>query len=330
MRDADFRGIAAALGGEVVSASVLAGGFSHETCLVDLGVRKVVARFGGGDPVVEAGVMAAARRVVPVPEVLLVLPGAMVIEYVPGTVLSRVLGDGGLGGGLGRDDAVALGFEVGRVIAGIAGVSFGRPGFFVSGGLAGRGPASGGLASGGPASEGSAGGGLVVLEEVPWSRQLGVVAEECMGRVPGGRLDARTRAAWVRMCVEHAPVLEAVDGHARLVHADVNPKNILVSRDGPGWRVDSVLDWEFSYSGCSYGDAANMARFGDDHPDGFLDGFRDGFAAGQPADLPLAGDWERVGWVLDMFALSDLVTRPVGHVTADQAAERIRHLVSRG
>jgi hypothetical protein len=124
-----------------------------------------------------------------------------------------------------------------------------------------------------------------------------------------------------------APSLAAIDDFARLVHADMNPKNILVTRTRRGWRVDAVLDWEFSYSGCPYGDAANMARFGARYPAGFLSGFRAGFAGNQPADLPLARDWAYLGRVLDMFALSDLLTRPAGHPIADQAAEQIRRLV---
>jgi hypothetical protein len=73
-----------------------------------------------------------------------------------------------------------------------------------------------------------------------------------------------------------------------------------------------------------------MARFGDDYPAGFLDGFRTAFADHQPTDLPLVEDWAYLGRVLDMFALSDLVTRPVGHVIADQAALQIRRLVAEG
>jgi hypothetical protein len=94
--------------------------------------------------------------------------------------------------------------------------------------------------------------------------------------------------------------------------------------------VDAVLDWEFSYSGCPYGDAANMARFGADYPVGFLDGFRAAFAGHQPVGLVAAEDWNYLGRVLDMFALSDLVTRPVGHPTADQAAQQIRRWVTAG
>ncbi|MEV6596345.1 phosphotransferase [Actinoplanes sp. NPDC051346] len=308
MRTEEFHAIAAALGSRVVTTSVLAGGFSHETCLLTLVDGQVVVRFGGGDPAIEAGVMAAARRHVPVPDVVAIIPGgddrlrpAMVIEHVDGTVLSDAL----VTGRLERAQAGELGAEVGRSVAGIAAVAFDRRGFFTDG-------------------------NLTVKEEQPWSRQLVEVAESCMAAVPPGRLGAETRRAWVKLCSDHARVLEGVDGHTRLVHADINPKNILVSRTGGGWRVAAVLDWEFSYSGCPYGDAANMARFGADYPAGFLDGFRAGFAERSPADLPLVENWSYVGRILDMFALSDLVTRPVGHAPAEQAAEQVRRWIRQG
>ncbi|WP_157756578.1 phosphotransferase [Plantactinospora sp. KBS50] len=308
MRIDGFRGIADALGGRIVTASVLAGGFSHETCLLTLADGRVVVRFGGTDPAIEAGVMAAARRHVPVPDVLLVMPGgdeharpAMVIEYVDGVMLSGLLGQGDLG----RSAFGELGAEVGRAVAGIGAVRFDRRGFFVDGDLS-------------------------VKEERPWSQQLAEVAESCMAAAPEDRLDGVTRRAWVRLCEVSASALAGVDDHARLVHADINPKNILVSPAGLGWRVAALLDWEFSYSGCPYGDAANMLRLGAEYPEGFLDGFRAGFVEGQPADLPLVENWAHAGRVLDMFALSDLVTRPLGHPVADQAAEQIRHWVRHG
>jgi hypothetical protein len=73
-------------------------------------------------------------------------------------------------------------------------------------------------------------------------------------------------------------------------------------------------------------DAANMARFEAQYLDGFLAGFEDG----QASDEPLPGDWLYLGRVLDMFALSDLVTRPAGHLIADQAAGVIRSWVEDG
>lgn len=103
MQPGEVHGIAEALGQRVVGTSTLAGGFSHETCLVTLTDGLVVARLGGSDPVVEAAVMAEARRYVPVPQVLLVQPPAagaegarplMVLQHVAGTPLSQVLAGG--------------------------------------------------------------------------------------------------------------------------------------------------------------------------------------------------------------------------------------------
>ncbi|MFI6505361.1 phosphotransferase family protein [Nonomuraea typhae] len=285
MRPEDLRLIAETLGSPVTSVSTLAGGYSHETCLLELPDGRVVVRLGGAAPAVEAAVMAAARGTVPVPEVLHVLPSAMILEYVPGTTLTDAFTQPG---------QRALGEEVGRVVAEIATIAFARPGFFTD-----------------PA--------LTIAPEAPWSAQLPEVAAACMSATD--RLDPATRDAWLALCTAHAPALRAVDAQSFLVHADINPKNILVTRDGTGWRVDAVLDWEFSYSGCPYGDAANMARFGDGYPADFLTGFRTAFGSRH------RGDWEYLGWVLDMFALSDLVTRPPGHAVADQAAERIRRLL---
>jgi aminoglycoside phosphotransferase (APT) family kinase protein len=318
MRPEEMQAVAAVLDRPVPAVRTLAGGFSHETCLLTLGDGQVVVRLGGPDSAIEAAIMAAARRRVPVPQVLHVIPAgaaqdgtrpAMVLEHVAGTPLSEVLaavGVPGVPGALGALGALGeLGAEVGRVVAAIGAVTFDRPGFF--------------------ADE-----HLTVRAEQPWSGQLPEFAATCMAATPDDRLDAATRRAWADLCAAHSPALTTIDDQARLVHADVNPKNILVSRTDGGWRVDAVLDWEFSYSSCPYGDAANMARFGADYPAEFRDGFRAGFAENHPADLPLAGDWGYLGRVLDMFALSDLLTRPAGHPVADQAAEQVRRWVAEG
>jgi aminoglycoside phosphotransferase (APT) family kinase protein len=306
MRSGEADAIAEALGDAVVGARPLAGGFSHETCLLTLaGGDRVVARLGGPDPGIEAAVMARARARVPVPRVLRVVPAAsegvrpaMILEYGAGTPLSDVL-DGG------EDGLAELGMEVGRVIARVGAVTFDRPGFFGDRALA-------------------------VREMPPWSRQLPEMAAACMNAVPEERLDPGARRDWAGLCAAHAPALAAIDEQARLVHADANPKNILVTRAVDGWRVDAVLDWEFSFAGCPYADAANMMRFSGDYPAPFTDGFRAGFARYQPDDLPRARDWAYLGHVLDMFALSDLVTRPPGHSVADQAARQIRRWIADG
>jgi aminoglycoside phosphotransferase (APT) family kinase protein len=301
--------VADALGSTAVASRTLAGGFSHETCLLTLSDGRVVVRVGGSDPAIEAAVMALAGAHVPVPAVLLVHTAAadgnrpvMAVEYVQGLLLSEVLSGRGE---LGAAAAWALGAAVGRVAADISAVRFTAPGFFLDE-------------------------ALTVRPERPWSQQLAEVAEACMANTPSARLTPAVRRAWVDLCAVHAPSLAAIDAQARLVHADINPKNILVSGSGKQWQVKAVLDWEFAYSGCPYGDAANMMRFDTDYPPGFSDGFRDAFAEHQPDDLPLVDRWGYLGRVLDMFALSDLVTRPVGQATADQAAEQIRRWTTHG
>jgi aminoglycoside phosphotransferase (APT) family kinase protein len=297
--------LAAALGQEVVATRKLAGGFSHETCLLTLADGPVVARLGGQDPAIEAAVMTAARGWVPVPEVLLLLPAvgkqgrpAMVISHVAGTPLSDVLAHR-------SSDLAGLGAEVGRVTAAISAVCFERPGFFLDAKLS-------------------------LRAQPSWSRQLPEFAESCMSATPPGRLDEPARRAWAALCATHAPELERIDDQARLAHADLNPKNILVTHAEDGWRVDAVLDWEFSYSSSPYGDAANMARFADDYPAPFLAGFLESFGAHQPTDLPPPPDWLYLGRLLDMFALSDLVTRSIGHPIADRAAAQIRRWLATG
>lgn len=305
MRLDETRRVAVALDSVVVNSERLAGGFSHETTLVTLKNGRVVARFGGSDPRIEAAAMIRAGQAVPVPEVLEVLLApserdrtGMVLSYIEGTTLSEVLRENRYP----KDEIMALGREVGRVVARIGTVAFDRPGFFADQSLA-------------------------VRKETPWSVQLPTLSEQCMVATPPSRLDETTRAAWVALCARHAPALRSVDTQCRLVHADMNPKNLLVTRTLEGWRVDAVLDWEFSYSGCPYADAANMARFGTDYPAGFLEGFTAGYVAHHPTDLPLVDHWAYVGRVFDMFALSDLATRPVGHAIADQAARQIERWV---
>ncbi|MBF6331408.1 phosphotransferase [Nocardia transvalensis] len=310
MRAAETKRIGDLLGDTVLDSRALAGGHSHETWLLVLSQRSVVVRLGDADHATEAAVMAAAEKHVPVPAVITVLPAipadeqlrsAMVLDHVAGTPLSHVLSDDSLS----STDFHRLGCEVGRVAATVGSVRFDRPGFF-------------------------AGSDLAVSPMPPWSEQLPAFADQCMAATPETRLDLPTRTAWADLCTAHSPALTAVDHHARLVHSDLNPKNLLVTRASQHWQVAAVLDWEFSYSGCPYADAANMARFGRDYPEPFLDGFTDAFADHLPDDLAASADFAYLGRVLDMFAMSDLVTRPPGHPVADRAALQIRQWLATG
>jgi aminoglycoside phosphotransferase (APT) family kinase protein len=202
MQPAELHAVAAALDAPVLGTTTLAGGYSHETCLLTLPGRRVVARLGGTDARIEAAVMAAAGRYVPVPRVIAVLDTAtrpvMLVEHVDGRPLSHALVDG--------SDLGRLGAEVGRVVAAIGTVTFDRPGFF--------------------ADE-----RLTVRPRLPWSAQLPEFAARCMATT--SRLAEPVRRRWTRLCTEHAPALDAIESQARLAHGDVNPKNVLVTRTTP-------------------------------------------------------------------------------------------------
>ena len=62
-----------------------------------------------------------------------------------------------------------------------------------------------------------------------------------------------------------------------------------------------------------------MLRFSADYPTAFVDGSRAGY------DHP---DWEQIGRAIDLFALSDLATRPAGHDIADRAALEMRRRIA--
>ncbi len=95
-----------------------------------------------------------------------------------------------------------------------------------------------------------------------------------------------------------------------LVHADYNPKNILVRQVGGHWQVAAVIDWEFAFAGWALTDVANMLRHPEMLPAGYPDAFVAGFGA---AGGGLSDGWERRARVLDVFAL-------VGFLTADPPA----------
>ena len=84
--------------------------------------------------------------------------------------------------------------------------------------------------------------------------------------------------------------MTATPARIALVHADFNPKNLLVDPATGG--VTGVLDWEFAYAGAPLGDLGNLLRFETDpvfaaaaagHVRGPRAGRARGLAGGRPA-----------------------------------------------
>lgn len=280
----------------VASVERLTGGYSHEAWLVHCSSgERVVVRFGEADSGVEAAVLALAGSVVPAPKVLASGDGFSVLRFVAGETLEAAFSRE-----IDQDNLKALASELGQIVARIGTVEFDRPGFFGTDQLL-------------PASEEA------------WSGQL---PKFCAAQLAGSRrLTAAEADAWAELCQHNAEALVEIDPFRRLVHSDMNPKNIIVTQIENVWRVAAIIDWEFAYSGCPFADAANMCRFPSEYPAGFLSAFTKSFELAAPQ---LTDNWRHQARVLDMFALSALAAKPDGHVIGDKAAIKIREWISNG
>jgi aminoglycoside phosphotransferase (APT) family kinase protein len=271
---------------DVHSVSPLNGGFSRGTVLVDTNDGWLAMRFGVASAHVEAAVMRLASGVVPVPDVRLARDGCLVTEYVPGVVLQEALAA--------DVDLAGLGQAVGESLSRIGTIEFSTPGFFHDDAL------------------------NVEHLPAPWSVLLTQVTTDCM--LDQDRLNADEQRRWLRLCERAAPELSAVDHQAFLVHADANPKNVIVRRVGGSWQVGAWIDWEFAHAGCPFADAANMLRFAEDYPPDFVAGFLQGYGADR-------SDWLDIGRAFDLFSLCQLLSKPVGHPIGDRVEVLVRQML---
>ncbi len=97
----------------------------------------------------------------------------------------------------------------------------------------------------------------------------------------------------------------ATEPTRQLVHADFNPKNILVTRD-PDPKVLGVIDWEFADSGNGLIDIGNFFRFEYDYPSGARAAFVEGYRGVQPA---LPARWEEAARLLDLANMCSFLER---------------------
>jgi aminoglycoside phosphotransferase (APT) family kinase protein len=258
---------------------------------------------------VEAALAERLRGVAPVAEVVAAdTRGAeagepvLLSRFDPGVMLRAALAEPGAS----EDDHAALGREAGRALAAIGRVGFDRAGFFGDGTLT-------------PAAEGR-------------PASLAEFVDDCLARGHAHEaLDPAEIAGLRSLAAAWTPLAARADGDSRLVHSDYNPKNLLVARDGRnthggrdtsgGWSVTAVLDWEFAFSGSPLHDVGNMLRFTGEIPPAFAAAFTGGFRA---AGGRLPADWREISRALDLYALAELLTRPVSHRYFGKAVAAIR------
>ncbi|HEY9473240.1 MAG TPA: phosphotransferase [Mycobacteriales bacterium] len=283
----------------------LTGGFRNENLLLvtDNGHRYVLRRYRHGDRhAVEAALVRRLTGVVPVPEVIALDSGAatgeplLLSRFCPGTMVADLLP------GLPDGQAAGLGRAVGAVLAGIGAVTFAGSGFFD-------------------------GADLVPVPGPALTADLPAFVEHCLATGAADVLTPAECQALSGLASRSAPLLAAVAGSAQLVHADYNTKNLLAElRDGR-WVVTAVLDWEFAFSGDPLVDIGNLLRFDDELPVAFQTGVVDGFTE---AGGKLLTNWRPISKALDLFSLSDLLTRPVDHPYFHRVVAACRRRIAAG
>jgi aminoglycoside phosphotransferase (APT) family kinase protein len=112
----------------------------------------------------------------------------------------------------------------------------------------------------------------------------------------------------VRACIAKWDArLDDVGRTSGLVHCDFNSRNIFVTRDGEGWRVSGILDWEFAIDASPLVDVGNFLRY--ERSDRPL--FEPHFSRGlRDAGMELPDDWLMLARLMDLPALCELLTRP--------------------
>lgn len=91
-----------------------------------------------------------------------------------------------------------------------------------------------------------------------------------------------------------------------LVHGDFDPANILVVEKNGELEISGILDWEFSFSGSTLCDVANMLRYAHKMPLDYQSSFLKGLTT---AGYKLPRDWEITVNLLNIISLLDCLKR---------------------
>ncbi|HZN17562.1 MAG TPA: phosphotransferase [Micromonosporaceae bacterium] len=278
-------------GRRIVHTERLAGGYRNDNLLLatDAGERLVLRRYLHTNAcAVEAALAGRLAGSVPVAEVVAADPTGeaagqplLLSRFVPGVLASTTLRT------VTKVEAGALGRAIGHTLARIGETELARPGFFTGADLEPDPP------------------GMEPAADLP------AFVERCLRTGPAeAALTPAELDAVRRLAAGSDPDLAPARGARQLVHADFNPKNLLVTRCDDGWAVAAVLDWEFAFSSSPLVDIGNMLRFADERPPAFTRGFLAGYEAGG-GHLP--DGWRRTSLALDLFSLADFLTRPPDH-----------------
>lgn len=289
---------------DLAGLAPLAGGMSGETFSSTYDGERVVVRIyagrsasrGAGAAELDAGVLAWVAGVLPVPQVLEVragdpeqeVPALLVTSYLPGVLLEDLLPT------LDDTRATVVGEHLGAALAVLAGIALPRP-------------------------------GLLRLP-LPATDPLPPELTDLTTWVEHRAAELEWAAADLDALIDVADdAQDRLDGVRRscLVHADFNPKNLLV--DHASLAVTGVLDWEFAHVGSPYADLGNLLRF---HR---RPAFVEAVLSAREARVPdPRADALGLARAHDLYALVDLAARRSQNPVAARAHERLLTIARAG
>jgi aminoglycoside phosphotransferase (APT) family kinase protein len=139
----------------------------------------------------------------------------------------------------------------------------------------------------------------VAREYGPPSRFVPEMIRASLGGLPGQRLGRALAGPLQGAVTRTQHLLRELDGDYCLVHADFKRSNLLVSREGEGFRVAAVLDWEFAFAGPPLVDFGLFLRAGRRLPAGFADAFAGGYRVAGGA---LPARWLELSRLVDLLS----------------------------
>lgn len=148
--------------------------------------------------------------------------------------------------------------------------------------------------------------------EIPFAMEMGGkgllrYAEECLLDSLGAeRLGQSLTEKILQFIKDQSPLLDEWTGRPCLAHSDFNGSNILVKKEGAGWEVAAVIDWEFAFSGTPFFDFGNLLRA----PFGEIPGMEAAVERGyKNAGGELPPEWRKISKLTDLTAWLEFLTR---------------------
>lgn len=199
-----------------------------------------------------------------------------VLGFLPGRLLCAVEDQ------MSPSEIEEIGSDIGRCLAKIHAVKFGRSGFF--------------------------GKGLEVIEPFSsfYDGYCGYMQKCLSNPLLKDRLGKNVFDNLTAFISDNLAGIRSLKNTTFLTHSDFNQKNLLVSRDTGTWKLTGFLDWEFAFSGSPLVDFGNFFRYRGEMDPHYRTPLTTSYRE-SGGDLP--ENWEAAARFLDLLSMMMFLTR---------------------